>query len=145
MPPPKRGRPTEQREAVTTAVQLRLTPDERVALRAVALAQNIPVARLLRRAVREIVTGGPDLFDDGVKALSETARQLAAAGRNLNQIAATLNSGDYAYGADIVNAHRELIAAVGQAQARYADLVRASRERWIAVKGQVPGPSKPPD
>jgi hypothetical protein len=143
MPPPRRGRPTEQAEAVSTAVQLRLTPAERTALRALASARGETVARLLRRAVREIVTGGPDLFDDGLKLLSETARQLAAAGRNLNQIAATLNSGDYAYGSDIANANRELRIAVNDTQARYADLVRASRERWLSVTaGPPPGPTR---
>ena len=134
MPPPRRGRPTEQDSAVSTVAHVRLTVPEHGELKALAKRQDVTVSRLLRRAVREMVTGGPDLFDDGLKSLSETARQLAAAGRNLNQIAAKLNSGDYAYGRDIVNANRELIDAVAQAQARYSELVRAGRERWVAVK-----------
>ncbi|MDO9486998.1 MAG: hypothetical protein Q7J32_01380 [Sphingomonadaceae bacterium] len=102
-------------------------------LKAVAAAQGVTVARLLRRAVREMITGGPDLFDDGLKALSETARQLAAAGRNLNQIAATLNSGDHAYSSDIRNAIAEMRIALDIAQDRYVSLIRGSRERWLTV------------
>lgn len=133
MPPPKRGRPTEQSQPVTAAARLRLTPDEMAGLKAIATAQGVTVARLLRRMVREVITGGPDLFDDGIKALSETARQLAAAGRNLNQIAATLNSGDYAYASDIRNAIAEMRTALDIAQDRYVSLVRGSRERWLTV------------
>lgn len=133
MPPPKRGRPTEQSQPVTSAARLRLTPDEMAELKRLAAVQGVTVARLLRRAVREMITGGPDLFDDGLKALSETARQLAAAGRNLNQIAATLNSGDHAYASDIRNAIAEMRTALDVAQDRYVSLIRGSRERWLTV------------
>lgn len=118
------------------ALGVRLTVDEMERLRALADAQGVPVSRLLRRAVREMVNDAPDPFDDGVLAMRETAKQLAAIGRNLNQLVASVNSGDYAYASDIVASVKDVRAAVEEARARYARLVEASRKRWLTAKGQ---------
>lgn len=131
-----RGRPTEEAAPVSTALGVRLTVDEMERLRALADAQGVPVSRLLRRAVREMVNGAPDPFDDGVLAMREAAKQLAAIGRNLNQLVASLNSGDYAYASDIVASVKDVRAAVEEARSRYARLVEASSKRWVTVKGQ---------
>ncbi len=131
-----RGRPTEEAAPVSSALGVRLTVDEMERLRALADAQGVPVSRLLRRAVREMVNGAPDPFDDGVLAMRETAKQLAAIGRNLNQLVASVNSGEYAYATDIVASVKDVRAAVEQARGRYARLVEASRKRWMTVKGQ---------
>jgi hypothetical protein len=131
-----RGRPTEETAPVSTALGVRLTVDEMAQLRALADAQGVPVSRLLRRAVREMVNGAPDPFDDGVLAMREAAKQLAAIGRNLNQLVASVNSGDYAYATDIIASVKDVRAAVEEVRGRYARLVEASRKRWVTVKGQ---------
>lgn len=130
-----RGRPTEEAAPVSTPLGVRLTSDEMERLRALAQAEGVPVSRLLRRAVREMVNGAPDPFDDGVLAMRETAKQLAAIGRNLNQLVASVNRGEYAHATDIVAVVKDLRSAVEEARGRYARLVEASRKRWVTTAG----------
>lgn len=94
--PNRSGRPTEESVSVSEAARVRLTPAERRGLDNLAFKIGATRARLLRRAVREMIGAGPDLFEDGLITLSEVTRELAAVGRNLNQLAAKLNSGDCA-------------------------------------------------
>lgn len=133
-----RGRPTEQPAPVSAMTFVRLVPDELEALKRAAAAEGVPVSRLLRRAVREIVNGAPDLFDDDIQALRDVSKELAAIGRNLNQLTAGVNSGDYAYASDIIASLKDVRASVEEARGRYARLVQASRQRWVSVRGAAP-------
>ena len=59
------------------------------------LAENLgeTPSRIIRRLVREALTGGPDYFDDGVIDLRNMHRELNAIGRNLNQLTRAVNQG----------------------------------------------------
>ena len=50
-------------------------------------------SRILRKMIREAMGQGPDLLRDDLNAFREAVRQLAALGRNINQIAHAINSG----------------------------------------------------
>lgn len=126
------GRPTEQSAPVTRTLHFRLTEAEHDRLQILARALGVPPSRLLRRAVREMVNGGPDLFDDGVAAMSEVARQLAAVARRLDGAAANSEA------AGLEDVRRSL----EDVRRRFADLVRASRERWVAAKADVAVPRR---
>lgn len=120
MPRSTRGRPTEAAAPVSEALRFRLTPDELAGLKAVAAREGVTVSRLLRRAVREMVTGGPDFFDDGVAALSEVAGTLVRLER-------TLRAGGANERADALTALEALLASTRQG---FAEQVRRSRARW---------------
>ena len=60
------------------------------------LAEDIgqPPSRIIRRLIREALTGGPDYFNDGVSLISAGCiRELASIGRNLNQLSRAANQG----------------------------------------------------
>lgn len=126
------GRPTELPEPVTRTLHFRLTEAEHDRLKILAGALGVPPSRLLRRAVREMVNGGPDLFDDGVAALSEVARQLAAIGRRLD--AASASSGPTMPDTETL---KDVQRSVEEGRRRFGDLVRASRGRWVVAKTDV--------
>lgn len=135
--PSRGGRPSEQPTPVTRTLHVRLTEAEHDRLNQLAGRLGVPVSRLVRRAVREMVNGGPDLFDDGVDALSEVARGLAAAARQLDLTAK---------GAEGVPADRlhEVRAQVEAARSIFGGLVVASRERWVVAKAAVGAPRRAP-
>lgn len=124
------GRPTEQSAPVTRTLHFRLTEAEHDRLQILARTLGVPPSRLLRRAVREMVNGGPDLFDDGVAAMSEAARQLAAALRRLDNLTAENKASP---GEALADMRRN----VEDLRRKFGDLVRAARERWVVAKSDV--------
>jgi hypothetical protein len=79
----------------------------------------------VRRLIREAITAGPDFFDDGVDELRIAHRELAAVGRNINQLARSANQGERVVPAQL---KRNLAAAKLQVE-RLADFYRAAVER----------------
>ena len=73
------GRPRAETAASET-VTLRLRPEEKAALSAAAEGAGVRPSRVLRRMIRELATGGPDYFDDGLAEIRATHRELAAIG-----------------------------------------------------------------
>ena len=59
------------------------------------LAENLgeTPSRIIRRLVREAITGGPDYFDDGLLDLRRMSRALNSIGSNLNQLSRAANRG----------------------------------------------------
>lgn len=114
-----RGRPTEQAAPVTRTLHVRLTEAEHAALMRLAAGRRITVSRLVRRAVREMVTGAPDPFDDGLAEMSRLSARLGALERSHH---GTPISRDIDVRAEI-EAVRQVVAA----------LVQASRRRWAPV------------
>ena len=73
------------------SLRFRVRPAERAALQRLAEEVGCKPSELLRRLLREAITGGPAFFQDGLSELRTTHRQLAAVGRNLNQLAKQAN------------------------------------------------------
>lgn len=120
MPRSTRGRPTEAAAPVSEALRFRVTPDELAGLKAVAAREGVTMSRLLRRAVREMVTGGPDFFDDGVAALSKVAGELARLERLLPRLQGEARAAQLAL----------LEALLASTRQGFATQVRRSRRRW---------------
>lgn len=81
------GRPKSNPAALRSRVAfVRLREDEWAGLKQLAVSLDQTPSRLLRRLIREALTGGPDYFDDGLLELRRMHRELAAIGRNLNQL-----------------------------------------------------------
>ena len=110
---------------------IRLRLEEDTALQQLARTLHQTPSRVLRRLLREAVTGGPDFFDEGVIDLRMLHRQVAAIGRNLNQLVRAANRGEVLAGEDVrrvLNATRVQLAAV---QEIYSTAVRAAVQRTV--------------
>lgn len=125
-----RGRPTEEGAPVTEALRFRVTPGELAGLKAVAAREGVTVSCLLRRAAREIVTGGPEFFGDATVQMSELARELAAIQRHLMRIETGKHARD-----EYRETLERLHVAVMATRAGFAEQVRRSRSRWAPVQG----------
>ncbi len=111
--------------AMSDALRVRIHADERIALGRLAKSLDEKPSRLVRRLVREAITQGPDFFDDGLAELRAAHRELAAVGRNINQLAKAANKDER-----VVPAHlkRNLAAAKLQVE-RLAEIYREAVER----------------
>ena len=120
------------------ALRVRVNEEERAGLMQLAASIEQKPSRVLRRLIREAVTGGPDFFDDGLNELRTAHRQLAAVGRNINQLAKAANRAERIVPHElrgeltIVKARVEDLArlyrqALERARARTVNVVRAGR------------------
>lgn len=110
---------------------VRLTEEEHRALNAVQERLGTTRSRLLRKTVRELIGLGPDLLLQEWQAFVELAFQVAAVGRNLNQLVRAIHQGKTAISLEdraLVEGVRDQVTAVQTAL--QATIVR-SRQRWV--------------
>ena len=134
--------PTRRKRSENTRV--RLHPEEDAALKQLAQTLNQTPSRVIRSLIRQAVTGGPDYFDAGVLEIRTAHRQLAAIGRNLNQLVRALNRGDIVGGDDlrrVVNAGLVQMEAV---KGVYFKAVRATMQRIVLPLYKEAGLVLPP-
>jgi len=115
------------------SLRVRVHAEEREGLRRLAESLDLKPSELLRRLVREAVTQGPDYFDDGLAELRTAHRELAAIGRNINQLARAANREEPIVAAELLPALEDAksqVAAVGRV---YRDAVERSRRRTAGV------------
>ena len=131
------GRPKlSPTDSHSEALRFRVRPAEAAALRDLAQALNQTPSRVLRRLLREAITRGPDYFEDKATDFKEAARQLAAIGRNLNQLAHAANLGAVLDGEDVrrvVNAARLQVSVASQ---MYREAVRTTTHRQVLALDQ---------
>lgn len=77
----------------TQSVSLRLSSDERTALKELAERNEISVNQLLKMLVRAAVAPGAPATKQDMTELAQARQALDACGRNLNQVARALNQG----------------------------------------------------
>ena len=128
--------PTDRHSKV---VHVRLRPAEDRAFKQLATALNQPPGRVLRRLVREAITGGPDFFADGVSELRAAHRELAAVGRNLNQLVRAANRGEVLLGQEIAPTLNALQTRVETVEQLYGAAVEAAVLRTVIPLGQSKG------
>ena len=97
MPRPK----TKPPKVRSRAAAIRLREDEWAGLKELAATLGQTPSRVIRRLIREALTGGPDYFEDGLLELRRMHRELAAIGSNLNQLSRAVNQGAAVGGADV--------------------------------------------
>ena len=112
-------------EAKTSSLRVRVKPQEHAALQTLAKALDEPPSRVMRRLLREAITGGPDYFEDGLNEIRTAHRELAAVGRNINQLAKAANRDERIVGKDL----RRNLAAAKQQVDRLTVLFRDAVER----------------
>ena len=116
---------------------VRLRPDEHAAFRRLAQTLGQPPSRVARRLIREAVTGGPDFFADGVLELRAASRELAAVGRNLNQLARAANRGAGLAGPEVSATLTAVRTRVNAVDRVYRAAVRAAVRRTVVPLGRA--------
>ena len=123
----------KRREIHSEALRVRVRPEERKALQEFAATLGQTPSRIIRRLIREAITGGPDYFKDELLDLRRVSRELAAIGRNLNQLAKAANRGERVDAAEVTrvtNATRVQAAAV---QALFDHTLKSVRKRTVVA------------
>ena len=137
------GRPRlKDTTAYSRMVHTRLRLAEDTGLKQLAAALNVPPSRIIRRLIREAITGGPDYFKDGEKEIRLMHVHLAAVGRNLNQLVRAANRGDPLLNADVLRVLDVLRLNVAGIQQSYFKTVRAAAWRsWEPLYREAGLPS----
>ena len=125
------GRPRSDDPASST-VTVRLRPAEKAALLTCAETAGVRPSRIVRRMIRELVTAGPDYFGDGLKEINATHRELAAIGRNLNQLLKLAHRGEHLTAWELRDELRDVAGQVEAVRAVYRSAVEQSRKRTVA-------------
>lgn len=115
---------------ITDRLTVRLPRFLMALTRQTAKSKGMAPSRWIAALVQSNLAREPVMTDDEVRALLNSARQLAALGRNLNQIAKALN--DFGNETDRVRIDllEELLVKVTQNRALIRALVRASQNAW---------------
>ena len=126
------GRPKSKPAATRSRVAfVRLREEEDAGLKELAATLGQPPSRIIRRLIREALTGGPDYFDDGVIDLLRMHRELAAIGRNLNQLSRAANQGAVVGGDDVRRVINAGIVQMEAVKELYLRAVRATVQRAV--------------
>ena len=120
-----------EKERKSEAQRVRLTMDENQALKKLALEMGVKPSKLIRRLIREAVNQGPDFFDDGIKELRETNRQIGAIGRNLNRLVLMMNTDKRINEMDLKTEYDGLRLGYEAMGRSYQDLLRHAKERKV--------------
>ena len=115
------------------ACAVRLYDEEWAALVQFADQLGQTPSRIVRRLLREALTGGPDYFTDELRDVDKMSWELNAIGRNLNQLVKAANRGEVVEAAEIkrvANATRVQVAAVGQ---RFDQAIKTVTKRRAAA------------
>ena len=138
-------RPTSKPAATRSRMAfVRLREEEDAALKKLAADLGQTPSRLLRRLIREALTGGPDYFDDGAIDLLRMHRELAAIGRNLNQLSRTANQGGAVGGDDVRRVINAGIVQMEAVKELYLRAVRATVTRAVLPLYEEAGVTWPP-
>ena len=122
---------TTAKKRRSEALRVRVRDDEREALNRLAKSLDRKPSEILRRLVREAVTGGPDFFDDGLEELRTAHRQLAAVGRNINQLAKAANRDEPIVASELRDELAEVKARVEDVAGVYRGAVERARKRTV--------------
>ena len=122
---------TTAKKRRSEALRVRVRDDEREALNRLAKSLDRKPSEILRRLVREAVTGGPDFFDDGLEELRTAHRQLAAVGRNINQLAKAANRDEPIVASELRDELADVKARVEDVAGVYRRAVERARKRTV--------------
>ena len=118
---------------------VRLRAEEDAGLKKLAADLGQAPSRIMRRLIREALTGGPDYFDDGLLELRRMRTELAAIGRNLNQLARTANQGGAVGGDDVRRVIHAGLVQMEAVKGLYDRLVTTAVKRAVGPLYQEAG------
>jgi len=88
-------------------------------------------SRLLRKIIRESIGEGPDLLPQEMKPFEEAVFQLAALGRNLNQLLKLVHSGQINASSQDLALMEGIRTQVELLKKETLTVIDRSRERWV--------------
>jgi hypothetical protein len=88
-------------------------------------------SRLLRKIIRESIGEGPDLLPQEMKPFEEAVFQLAALGRNLNQLLKLVHSGQVKADSQELMLMEGIRTQVELLKKETLTVIDRSRERWV--------------
>ena len=124
---------------------VRLREDEWAALTELAATLGQPPSRIMRRLIREAITGGPDYFKDEMVDLSRMILELAAIGSNLNQLARAANQGGAVSGDDVRRVINAGLVQMEAVKGLYKRAVRTTVKRAVVPLYEEGGGGGPPE
>jgi len=113
------------------AVRVRIREDEAKAFRSLCAKLERTPSEVLRRLLREAVTGGPEYFSDGLAELKRCRLEMAAIGRNVNQLAKHANRGDGVVPSQLREELKATHDALERLRSLYNDAIRRVSKRSI--------------
>jgi len=127
---PKTSEPEQQEEAEPQRIMLRLPAFLMTATKKAAKAKWMVPGRYVSALVQSNLMADPVMTEAEVLALQASNRELAAIGRNLNQIAKALNESFYETDRLKMETLKELTQAIKSNQQEIRALVRATKRGW---------------
>jgi len=112
-------------------LNVRLNEEENLRFQRLAEQLQTTRSRLMRKMIREAIGAGPDLLHQELKLIEELAYQLAAIGRNLNQLVRAIHSGKVAVTAADQVAIEAVRAQVEQVDKEVILVIDRSCNRWV--------------
>ena len=95
-----------------------------------ALLKGMKVSRWMVALVQSNVTADPVLSERELHELEESSRQLAAIGRNINQVARAINAAPHEVDRLKADQLEYLGASISRAKAGMFNIIRSSRNAW---------------
>ncbi len=133
---------TPRSAARSGVLHVRLHDQETAALKQLAAALGQPPSRLLRRLIREAITGGPDYFKDELVDLRRMVRELSAIGRNLNQLARAANRGEAVSGPTVRRVVNAAILQTAAVKALYDQALETVVKRAVVPLSREAAPAQ---
>ena len=134
------GRPKSKPSEIRSRVAfVRLREEESEGLKKMAENLGETPSRVIRRLIREALTGGPDYFDDGLIDLRRMHRELASIGRNLNQMTKAVNRGQVVNGEEMRAVINAAVVQMEAVKGLYLRAVRATVKRMVWPLYQASG------
>ena len=121
---------------------VRLRPEEAAALKALAADLGQTPSRIIRRLIREAINGRPDYFKDELVDLRAATRELAAIGRNLNQLSRAANRGDAVSGPAVRRVVNAAMVQMEGVKGLYLQALETVAKRAVLPVRQEAGPEE---
>ena len=117
-------------------LNVRLNDEENLRFQRLAEGLQTTRSRLLRKLIREAIGAGPDLLAHELSLFEDLAYQLAAVGRNLNQLVRAIHSGKVAVTADDRTFIEAVRAEVQRVDQEVITVIDRSCNRWVKDAGR---------
>lgn len=116
------------------AIHFRTTLSEYSSIKAHATAKGMGTSTWALKLARAHITHQPQLSNDEIAALREASRELAAVGRNLNQVAHAINANLNSHDQASYQLLQSLDTEIARLRSSIKDLVDTNLNRWCVFR-----------
>ncbi len=118
-------------EKQSRLINVRMNEEEALGFQQLAESLETSRSRLLRKVIRESIGEGPDLLPHEMKVFEEAVFQLAALGRNFNQLLKLVHSGQVQVGSQEQMLLEGVREQVERLKRETLTVIDRTRERWV--------------